>query len=351
MKLKLFKLLPLVLFSLAASGYSETTPGEQPSGYDQGQSVQANQMMSGYNSPARIEVEGAWDFYLTGSLIYWQAEMDGLSLGSYSYPNATKPGEMLNTEFSFKPGFKVGLGMNSGFDTWTFYGEYIWIRDAMHTSHSIPLTGVTTNSGFWNETPSGFTNAKSEWTHHNNIADLIMGRSYYVGTHLTLMPFIGARGYWMDQDFGVTYTVSPTSTLHTYGDIDSWAVGARTGVQTSWLLGKDFRIIGNVAGSLAYQKFKSSLIAYGSNWATINANIRDHHAQITPNIEGAFGLGWGSYFSDREWHFDFAALYEFHYFWNQNALRTMVQELNSLPSGTSGDLMYQGLTLTARLDF
>ncbi len=344
MKSKLFKLLPLVLFSLAASGYCNTAPGEQPSGYDQGNPIQANQMASGYNSPARIDVEGAWDFYLTGSLIYWQARMDGLSLGSYA--NLPKSGKVLNTEFEYKPGFKVGLGMNSTFDNWTFYGEYTWIRNESDTSHTVPLTATSTP--FWN-TPS-FTNVSSEWEHHNNIADFIMGRSYYVGTHLTFMPFIGARAYWMDQDLDVTYTVSPTTSAFSHGDVDSWAIGARTGIQTSWLLGKDFRLIGNVAGSLAYQKLEAEIQAYSVTGA--NAfRYQNDHGQITPNIEGALGLGWGAYFSNREWHFDFAALYEFHYFWNQNAMRTLLQETTLVGAAGSGDLMYQGLTLTARLDF
>ncbi len=357
MKSKLLKLLPLVLFSLAASGYSETTPAAQPSGscYDQGHPVQASQMASGYNSPARIDVEGAWDFYLTGSFIYWQARMDGLSVGTYAFTPPTHPGRVLNPEFEFKPGFKVGIGMNSSFDNWNVYAEYTWIRDEMHTRHSVPLASTISGSqvAFWNSNATSFTSVRSNWEHSNNILDLSLGRAYYVGTRLTFLPFVGTRAYWMDQDFHVSYadsTVSPATHARTSSDADSWAIGARTGVQTSWLLGHDFRLIGNVAGSLAYQKFNADLHVHNTTGA-VTANFHSHHGQITPNVEGAVGLGWGSYFASHEWHFDFAALYEFHYFWNQNANRALAQEATATRASGSGDLMYQGLTLTARLDF
>src|SRR5690349_12054416 len=39
--------------------------------YEQGHELTASQMMAAYNAPARIDVRGAWDFYATGSFIYW----------------------------------------------------------------------------------------------------------------------------------------------------------------------------------------------------------------------------------------------------------------------------------------
>jgi hypothetical protein len=351
MKSKLFKLLPLVLFSLSASGYCDAAPGEQPSGFDQGHPVQASQMTGGYNSPARIDVEGAWDFYFTGSFIYWQPRMDGLSLGTYNFSPVVEPGVILNLDFDYKPGFKVGLGMNSSFDNWNIYAEYTWIRSRDHSSHSIPLT-VASTYAFWNSSAPTYSNAAGNWHHQNNILDFILGRAHYTGTRLTCLPYVGVRAYWIDQDYNVSYAVAaaPTTYWFSHAEADSWAIGARAGVDTSWLLGKDFRLIGNLAGSLAYQKIKAHYLAYNASNVLV-ANYKDNFGQITPNIQGALGLGWGSYFSSREWHFDLAALYEFHYFWNQNAMRTLVQESTTSRPAGSGDLMYQGLTVTARLDF
>ena len=61
------------------------------------------------------------------------------------------------------------------------------------------------------------------------------------------------------------------------------------------------------------------------------------------------GIGWGRYFSSKQWHVDFAATYDFQLFWDQNGM--------SLPSDVasgnelSGNLYLQGFSFKAILDF
>jgi hypothetical protein len=357
MKCKLFQIIPLALVSLVASSYSLASSETQTAKSEpQVLPVEVSKLSCGYNAPAAVAVENAWDYYFTGSFIYWQAEMDGLKLGNYTYSPTVAAGKVLTSEFDFKPGFKVGLGMNFPNDDWTIYGEYTWIRNKSTTSHDVPSSASGTSAFWYYASPAiTFTNVYSSWKHDNNIADLILGRSQYTGKSLTCMPFFGLRGYWMNQHLGITYVSSPTTSYYTAASADSWAVGARAGIQTNWLIGCDFRLIGNVAGSLAYQKFKTWFGSINSS-NVIVSNITEHKYQITPNIEGALGLGWGSYLWKHKLHLDFSALYEFHYFWAQNSMRSLLQEATGSGGAGSGsivagNLMYQGLTVTAKVDF
>jgi hypothetical protein len=351
MKSKLFKLLPLVLFSLAATGYSENGSSEQSNAcFEQGHPLKENQIPSAYNAPARINVEGSWDFYVTGSFIYWQPKLDGLNSGSYGMDTVThKKGGFAQMDFDYKPGFKVGLGMNSTFDNWTFYAEYTWIHADEHKGFTVPNLSPTTALPVWNEDASGFDSVSSKWDHHNNIVDFNIGRPYYVGTNLSFAPFAGFRAYWMENAMDVLYTVTTPNDYEGHATNGSWAVGARVGIESNWMLTQDFRVIGKAAGSLAYQKIHTFFKELDS--AVIQDKIRTEYSQITPNVEAALGLGWGTYFSSKEWHFDISALYEFHYFWNQNSMRGLVDEAIFVNPARNLDLMYQGLTVTMKLDF
>ena len=84
--------------------------------YEQSSEMAQAQMMPGYNAPARIDVRGSWDVYVTGSYIFWQPTQDGMEVGfSSDAAEATAlSGTLIQAGDSYKSGFKVGLGMNFG---------------------------------------------------------------------------------------------------------------------------------------------------------------------------------------------------------------------------------------------
>ncbi len=344
----------LLFLTFAFSGFSAYAQTAEKETLEQGEPLQPSSrevgtMLSGYNSPARIDVHGPLDFSLTGSFLYWQSKLEGLDLGNYSYTTPPQAdGHVLEGNFDFNPGFKVAFALHSTFDNWSLYGEFTWVRANNKTHYTLPSN--VNPIAIWNSSsPLAFHHVHSRWIHQNNIVDIDLGRAYYVGKNLTFFPFIGTRGYWIDQKFGVKYFVSSTSSAASFSSQDSWAAGARLGVQTFWLLGKGLRVEGNAAGSLVYQKFHTKF----RDWdiaTQILDRLKRSSSQITPNLEGALGMGWGSYFSRKEWHLDLLALCEFHCFWKQNSMRSLLDQFITRAAGPI-DLTYQGLTLTIRLDF
>jgi hypothetical protein len=352
-----------------SSAYAEIKE-HQTKNYNQGHVAQDHQMANGYNSSARIDVEGAWDFYASADFIYWQPMQENLDLGITlpTDPTTTK-GNVLHMDFEFKPGFKVGLGMHFDHDDWGLFAEYTWLHMSETKSHT-PPTG-TTLYPIWStdlQSSTSRTKIAGTWYLGTNLFDLALGRPYYVGTKLVFKPSVGLRGIWMDQKMYVTNTYgSGTSEYdYTHAKQDTWGIAPRVTFDADYLLGCGFRLLGKSAFSLGYQYFKSSLKENThTTLTTLRANLHSKVEHITINPEVGVGFGWGTYFDNNNWHFDISACYDFQVFLSQNMMKDLVGfNLTSVsvgeasinlgylqPTNACGDLYFQGLTIKAQLDF
>jgi hypothetical protein len=324
-------------------------------------------MSAGYNSPARLDVKGAWDFYLTASFIYWIAGASDyfvcehrqfLPYGSTQH-NDNFVEEMMDSHFGYHPGFKVGLGMNSDRDDWSLYAEYTWLRNSdthTWTVNYVDPAEIEDNYLYIplpENTVSGYDLdlVKNNRKYHYNMLDVELSRPYYVGTKLIFQPFVGVEGGWIKEKNhrkqrggksnrnGITYMNSETK---------SWLVGPRVGIDTSWLLGEGVRFFVNTALSVFYQDFDTDLKFFPVNVENEDIWTKKYEERaINAHIETALGFGWGTYFSNDEWHFDLSAGYEFHlltdqYFLHDNGAGQYL---------TAKDHYLHGLTVTARFDF
>jgi hypothetical protein len=276
---------------------------------------------------------------------------------------------------SYKPGFKVGLGWNTGsWDNWTLYAEYTWF----HTGE-----GKDDDDNECGECGCGpevvmvptcncpgdvvSSNLESNWKIDLDIADLVVARPAYQGKRLVLSPFFGLRAMWLRQRFNVEWEPALSNTNVAQGEYvqkefwKSWALGPRLGVDGNWLLGCGFRFIGNASASLLYARytdvtFKSNVpgISDGLDPSplsdTIDWKFHKNYGTVRPNFEIDAGLGWGMYIGD-EFHLDFAATYDFHAFLGENMGAAAANwALHSVDAGR-GNFYLHGLTIKARFDF
>lgn len=350
---------------LTATSLSAQEKCKTQNGYAQGREVAQAQMMSGYNAPARIDVRGAWDFYLTGSFIYFQPTEDNLELAiSSSSTTGTEvalpiDGSVVNMDFDYKPGFKVGLGMNFDHDNWDVFAEYT----RLHCTNSQSADRVTNGRLFslWRHpdlqtAANAYSALSGKWRFNLDLLDLSLGRCYFVGTKLTFRPYFGGRAAWINQRYNVTGTLaSSTTTLSTgRNKSNSWGLGARVGVDTEWMMGCGFRLFGNGSADILYTQYHMSQSQQDPvTPTTIDLNVSQTKLScVRPHADLELGFGWGSYFDNNNWHIDFAAGYGFQVFWNQNMFRKYyAPDGLGLSSVALGDLYLQGMTLTARLDF
>ena len=335
-----------------------------------------------YNQPARVKVGGtSWTFWADASFTYWEALEEGLGLavnteindGSLVYiPNN---GKFIFQDSSYKPGFKIGLGMDLGYDDWSLFGEYTWFRSTTvtHATSSGPGVPVLFFSS-WFAMDYGYISAKSlasKWNLNIDLADVAVSRPFYQGTHLILEPFGGIRGQWIRQDLtlrgsqffvysGGDY-IQTRETAQSTTRAHSWAVGPRAGCLGKWHLGWGFRFEGDAAASVLYTQYtkvstNQDNLSVGTEYEDIygtaakKAEFRDYNCLRVVN-EMNLGVGWGRYFDRRNYHLDFLLSYDFQVFWNQNIMRDLKDTIYIQTGASSGNLYLQGLTLKTQFDF
>lgn len=338
-----------------------------------------------YNAPARIDPACGWKTLIEGSFIYWQAKETGLDPGfvqSQDPPivsaqpstktSVTFDDKIIDFDFDYHPGFKIGAGISFKRDDWTLYLEYTRLKSHNSTTKDLGndflFNGNYLVSYFLANLllTKNLKYIKSNWELSYNIFDLELGRPYYFGQKAIFKPHFGLRSGWIDQKYNVnSYGFTSTRTqgiiatpvnLNFSGNQDTWLIGPRAGVDSDWLISCNFRIFANVGASLSYQQFKVKAkseepVAIGDLSSLFN-NEKNEISRLTPDTHFELGLGYGRYFCNNQWYFDLTVGYDFHYFWNQNEIRYLISQTETtMIDGKIGDLMLHGLTITGRLDF
>ena len=367
--LNLAKVKPWLVASMlaATSLFGQQDKCKPQKSYDQ--DMAQAQMMPGYNAPSRIDVRGAWDFYVTGSFIYFQPTQDNMELG-FSAVTATSTalgatsGSVINMGANYKPGFKVGLGMNFDYDNWDSYAEYTRLHCTENASATNETGGyllpyrVTASYVEGTATTDTFSSLSGNWRMNLDLLDFNLGRASYVGQKLTMRSHFGGRAAWISQNYTVNRTTTSGVLSNTQETSKSWGLGLRAGMESNWNLGCGFRFFGNGAADILYTQYQGSVYAeYATTPATIALQATQGSLNtVRPHAELEFGLGWGSYFDNNNWHVDFMAGYGFQVFWDQNMLRRFTGSYGVGATGANtltdtGNLYLQGLTITGRLDF
>jgi hypothetical protein len=364
-KMNLFaKTGPWVVASLIATtsifGQNNKCAPAQKS-FEQGHEMTQSQMMAGYNAPSRIDVRGSWDVFATGSFTYWQPIQENMELGAV-YNTADVSGidaNIVNPNFDYKPGFKVGLGMNFDHDNWDTFVQYTWFRgshttttslDSTETSELLPLRAPLTGHYYF---------GSQKWKLHMDILDWELARSSYVGTKLTFRPFFAARAAWIRQNLNEAYkdrSGTPNNNDFVSDKTQSWAVGPRAGLYTNWMIGEGFRMYGNGAGDILFTQYTKLTSALSTQTGSVTANDLTTHQHklntIRTHLDLELGFAWGSYFDNNNWHVDLSAGYGFQVFFDQNMFRNFTYSSSDVLSNSpNGNLYVHGLTATARFDF
>jgi len=333
---------------------------------NQGDQLKGDAVPALYNASARIDTKGHWDFYLYGSLIYWLPIEDGLELGlvdsrapgGVSTPNLG--GKIVNMDFDYEVGFKAGIGMDLHHDNWTADVTFTRLHTEQH-SHFASDNATNFLIPFWLDPNNTGQALKGEgkWHLDFNMFDFSIGRPFYQGTHLTMRPFLGVRGGWINQKHNAHYDIfqagaSPLMDRKVDASSDSWLAGLRAGVNSEWLLGIGFRLFGNMAASLCYTHFTSHLhedsVLTAINDVTL-LSVDGKKRAVRANAEAGIGMGWGGYFNNEKCHFDLGAAYDFNIFWNQNYMKYTEAALGFRTTQNPGNLYLHGLTITAQFDF
>jgi len=306
-----------------------------------------------YNAPFRIGV--CWDLSLAFSFIYWDNIEDGLALGD-DVSAVSNTDTILNSscvpfDYCFKPGFKIGFGINFDWDNWDFYAEYTWMHNDTNTSKS---TTLGLESAWFlpvvNEAIDTLdvSSVNSEWELDFDMLDFQLGRVSYNGCRLLLRPHFGGRAVWTRQRYTQTLQLPGDNTATSQNDFDSWLFGFRGGLDTRWNLCYAFYIYGNVAWSLLFTDFDSINISQSETATNLSTTYTcDEIQRLTTNMDLSIGMGWGDFCDSCDrWFLTLKLGYDFLVFMDQNVLREKYGTNNS-----SSNLYFHGLNFSAKVDF
>ncbi|SRR5581483_689120 len=312
------------------------------------------------NYPSNFQVERGWDFFIFGEYLYWTANEDGLYFAQTGFQNATLPsppdgginfkGKLKKIEPDWNNGLRLGVGVNFPKEGYDIAAYWTWFKNNSHASASGALIPLWAEPDFIPFATA--TRARGTWDLAINVADVEWGRSSWFGGYLSVRPFFGFRGAWIDQALRLNYTYAtvPFVSSHIHSNADFHGGGMRAGADVRFALPARFGIYGIASGSLLYGRLNGSLNV-SENGMKI-ARTRDHFNKGISSMQLGLGLGWDTHFYRDRLHI------EFHIGWESNAwfsINQMNHFVNQLSNGSyfkeNGNLSTQGIVAGGRFDF
>lgn len=312
------------------------------------------------NYPSNFQVEDGWDLFIFGEYLCWTASEDGLYFAQAGFQNETLPtppdgsidfkGKLKKVKPDWNNGLRVGLGFNFPKEGYDITATWTWFKNDSHNSASGSLIPLWAEPDFIPFATA--TKAHGKWNLDINVADLEWGRSSWFGEHLSLRPFFGFRGAWIDQDFHINYTYATTPTVSSRirSNADFHGGGMRAGTDIRFALPAGFGIYGIASGSLLYGRLNDGLKI--TEDGTTIARTKDRFSKGISSVQLGIGLGWDSHFYKDRLHL------EFHVGWESNtwfSVNQMNHFMNQLSNGSyfkeKGNLSTQGLVAGGRFGF
>lgn len=367
-----------ILFNSSLLGASCKTSNQQ---YLTPPPVQKQQCLASAAAPsASISVDDQYSWqnhlFIDIAYTYWYAGEEGLSLGRSGDfligddPLFNSTTTLLSQPFHYQSGFEVGAGWRK--NDWILGGKYIWVRNNTSQHSLAPEPSPSFGTGVWLIAPwflqvasdggslSG-TEITSDWHLAMDIADLTLGNLCIQQDHLAVTATGGLRAAWIRQNMNIALTETPgiliplpPQPIHSTNSSHSWSIGPKFKTEARGLLGFGFRVEANIATSLLLTTYTK--IFHREDGAMLGAvpeNIyvkETNRTALRPVVECGLGLGWEKNLCSNKYHVDFSADYNFMYWWNQNMMRELLNNLwGKVPA--NGDLYLHGLTVSGRFDF
>ena len=306
-------------------------------------------LLAGFSAPARTDVRGSWDLFISGSFIYWQAIEEALQLATDSgnFTNRIITEKTYDMDFNWKPGFKVSAGMHFDYDHWSLFATYLRLHTKNTKAYSEPINSSITP--YWLRKVSQAYDFWASWYLDLDIIDLGLGRKLFLGEKLLVTPHLGIELALIDQKYYMnakSYNSTDDVFFSPYSRVksDSWGLGPKMALDSEWKFSDTLSFIINAAGKILYTSYKVKHRTYNIyyNSSFFEDHFNWNRKYLRPMVDIAGGFSWAKYFGEDFWHFELAVLYEFHILWNQNVMRSAI---------ATYDLYLNGLTITATLDF
>ncbi len=363
----------IVSLSLGARAFAESGSIQEPP-----------ENKEGIEATGWKRMPGSKHFFVTAELLYWQAFEEGLDysatvdqrlIGGSIIKNTAKVHEV---GFQYDPGVRLGIGRYIPHSEWDLYAQWTYFRThagdtelghgptARQSPTHLKLLVPTLITVDQNTHLSNLDSAQSDWsiTLHNAVVEI--GRSFSLNKHLALRPNMGVMAAWINQEQHVKYNHTTSGLvgdanvfMKVTGNNNFFGIGGKGGLDTRWPIACGWSLFGDAAAALLWGHFNLRDRVY-TDFNFIR-NLKNHLHQLKTYLHLAIGIRWDAAVKNNRYHWGFHLGYEFNEWFGQNmrykliAVRedlgpTIGSHLSAL-TRSPGNLLFQGFTLGARLDF
>lgn len=166
--------------------------------------------------------DGSWLVTLEG--LYWNSHQDGTEFaidnsvfvpgGAITFPEIEQLNNLIDAEYltpkaKWDFGFKAGLAYNSTHDGWDLGVTWTWYRGSAYSHVEAEVDDNHTLVPLWSASQITNTNIvwardiEAHWSKRLNLADVELGREFWVSKYLSLRPHIGIRFASIDQIYAL----------------------------------------------------------------------------------------------------------------------------------------------------
>jgi hypothetical protein len=274
--------------------------------------------------PKDVGLSCPTDFYVFGEFLLMQAQEGGLEYtvkgGSSNLHNIEGQGSN-HHNWNWNPGFRVGIGGYACHDHWNLdmRWTYFRVKDTATSKTSLSPLFLDVSGG------SADDFGYQKWKAKFNTLDLRFGKPYYISRNVIWHPYIGIRGAWIDQDIYMCF-VRSNHEHHIEASNDFSGLGILAGLQSEWILGAGWKMIGTASGSLLLGRF--DLSQDSSTEPSRYYNVHHEFYQTAPNFELGLAFQWGTYLNCKNSYLSIQVGYEFQYWLHQNHLIKFTKGVN-----------------------
>jgi hypothetical protein len=306
---------------------------------------------------------------IAGEYLFWKTTEDQLEYAvrtaSTVFMGGTT-GQMFvkNQDFTWNSGVRVGVGYHQPCQRWGIDVNWTYLATTahgqIHTSpnHLLvapPLTGALTLM-FGGGGPPEVRTADSRFHGKLNIFDLNVSRAIAFPKGFSLIPFLGAKGGWIDQQQRVIYTdlthsvvMTPLPYARMTRNNDSAGIGPSVGLKTRW--GKEFGVFG-LAGAACLFSHLDAVVYYNFQGVIEDAEMKlEQNRLLLPMMQIQAGIDWTHVFSHR-CSLSLRAAYESQVWWNQwRVANSPTAVVYAAVAEALGNLTFNGLTASVVVSF
>jgi hypothetical protein len=270
----------------------------------------------------------ACHIFLTSELLYWTTKEEGLDYGMSYYPPVTGLINIYGKIHSNNPHFRLGyrnaikheIG-NSRWDlnlVWTSYSNDSDDRARLKPGQTFAVYNINHNDG-----PFGFGGANAHWGIDFNAIDFEVGYNLGWKSRFGVRPFAGLKYAKIEQRVRIDYlevgALAPARIPHffTRDHYTSQNYGLRFGANSQFNAGGGFKIFFNAAVAALWGNFD---LMHNEKPAGgfVRTVYHNHVESINPEIELAAGIGWQTFFDDKQYYLDLRLGWEQQIWLSQN---------------------------------